>query len=110
MIVISVIIKNMFSANLHSEFIYSFIHSGDLHSASSRHYSSEALPAQSRVRGSNSAGIEVPTISSRLTLPSALRHQVSGALTTVSVEKSGGKRAEEMIAGLLLSTQIKRNR
>src|SRR6218665_819740 len=27
---------------------HSFIHSGDLYSASSRHYSSEALPAQSR--------------------------------------------------------------
>jgi len=31
-----------------SEYIYSFIHSGDLYSASSRHYYSEALPAQSR--------------------------------------------------------------
>ena len=29
-------------------FIHSFIHSGDLYSASSRHYYSEALPAQSR--------------------------------------------------------------
>jgi len=30
--------------------IHSFIHSGDLYSASSRHYYSEALPAQSRQR------------------------------------------------------------
>jgi len=28
--------------------IHSFIHSGDLYSASSRHYYSEALPAQSQ--------------------------------------------------------------